>query len=110
MHWTIFLESIVPDLEGIVLVRARGADTASSGRRGPFDDTPAAPPDGGEEDTPAAPPDGWNDTPAAPAGEVDAPAAPAAAAAAAAELPAPVCWLFCANQKSRVKARKNDSS
>ena len=83
----------------LVLVRARfahGADAAESGRREPFDDTPAAPPDGGEEDTPA-PPAGWSDTPAAPAGDEDTPAAPAAATAA--ELPAPVCWLFCANQK-----------
>ena len=58
----------------LVLVRARfarGADPAESGPREPFDDAPAAPPDGGEEDTPAAP-----------------------AAATAAELPAPVCWLL----------------
>ena len=59
----------------LVLVRARFArvgDAAESGRRAPllvFDDTPAAP--AGDEDTPAAP-----------------------AAATAAELPAPVCWLF----------------
>ena len=86
----------------LVLVRtrfARGADIAESGRREPLDDAPAAPPDGGEEDTPASPTDGWNNTPAAPAGEVDTPAAPAAAAAAA-ELPASVCSLFCANQRT----------
>ena len=62
----------------LVLVRARfvrGA-AAESGRREPHDDAPAAPPDGGEEDTPAAPP-----------------------FVAAAELPASVCSLFCANQK-----------
>ena len=89
----------------LVLVRARfahGADAAESGRREPFDDTPAAPPDGGEEDTPA-PPAGWSNTPAAPAGDEDTPAAPAAATAA--ELPAPVCWLFCANQ-AKVKVLK----
>jgi len=83
----------------LVLVRARfvrGA-AAESGRREPHDDAPAAPPDGGEEDTPAAPLDGWNDTPAAPAGDGDTPAAPPFVAAA--ELPASVCSLFCANQK-----------
>ena len=76
---------------------ARGADAAESGRRDPFEDAPAPPPDGGEEDAPAHPPDGWNDTPAAPAGDGDTPAAPPAAAAAA-ELP-PVCLFWRANQK-----------